>query len=146
MKISDHHVRSPVLNINNACQTCHMWSEEELRARVYTIQDRVFNLRNRAMDALVALIADIRDARGRAIAEAHLEQARTLQRYAQFMLDFVEAENSMGFHAPQEAMRILAESIDFSRQGQLALRGIPVPGLKTSELARPGEGTSLEPR
>ena len=34
MKISDHHVRSPLLNINRACQTCHRWPEEELRARV----------------------------------------------------------------------------------------------------------------
>ncbi|HET6345500.1 MAG TPA: ammonia-forming cytochrome c nitrite reductase subunit c552, partial [Myxococcota bacterium] len=36
-KISDHHVRSPVLNIPNACQTCHRWPEEELKARVETI-------------------------------------------------------------------------------------------------------------
>ncbi len=43
-------------------------------------------------------------------------------RHAQFRLDFIEAENSMGFHAPQEAARILAESIDLSRQGQIALR------------------------
>lgn len=33
----------------------------------------------------------------------------------------VEAENSTGFHADQEAARILAESIDASRQGQLVL-------------------------
>jgi hypothetical protein len=51
-----------------------------------------------------------------------LAPARDFQRKAQFYLDFVEAENSMGFHAPQEAARILAESIDFTRQGQLALR------------------------
>ena len=30
------------------------------------------------------------------------------------------AENSMGFHAPQEMARILGEAIDFARQGQLA--------------------------
>ena len=41
------------------------------------------------------------------------------------MVDFVEAENSMGFHAPQEAARILGEAIDYARQGQLALRGEP---------------------
>jgi magnesium-transporting ATPase (P-type) len=41
---------------------------------------------------------------------------------AQFYLDFIEAENSRGFHAPREAARILAASIDFSRQGQAALR------------------------
>jgi len=32
----------------------------------------------------------------------------------------VAAENSMGFHASQELARILAESIDLSRQAQLA--------------------------
>jgi len=127
LKISDHHIRSPVLNINNACQTCHKWPEEELRQRVYGIQDRVLALRNRAMDSLVALIGDLREARSRGIAEDHLALPRKLQRHAQFMLDFVEAENSMGFHAPQEALRILGESIDFSRQGQLALaRARPV--------------------
>jgi nitrite reductase (cytochrome c-552) len=30
----------------------------------------------------------------------------------------------MGFHAPQEAARVLGEAIGFSRQGQLALRDI----------------------
>src|SRR5687767_1366937 len=50
LKISDHHVRSPVLNLNNACQTCHKWPEEELRARVETIQTRTFRMRNIAMD------------------------------------------------------------------------------------------------
>jgi formate-dependent nitrite reductase cytochrome c552 subunit len=37
-----------------------------------------------------------------------------------------EAENSTGFHAPQEDARILAKAIDLARQGQLALRG-PIP-------------------
>ncbi|MBM4398212.1 MAG: ammonia-forming cytochrome c nitrite reductase subunit c552, partial [Deltaproteobacteria bacterium] len=48
-------------------------------------------------------------------------------RKSQFYLDFVEAENSTGFHAPQEAARILAEAIDYSRQGQLSLLRPPAP-------------------
>ena len=127
LKISDHHVRSPVLNLNNACQTCHRWPEEELKARVEIIQDRVFGLRNRAMDAVVALIGDLKDARQKGVPEAQLDEPRRLQRRAQFMLDFVEAENSTGFHAPEEAERVLAESIDYARQGQLALRARKAP-------------------
>jgi len=50
--------------------------------------------------------------------------AQTHQRHAQFRLDFIEAENSMGFHAAQEAARILGMSIDDSRQGQVALRSL----------------------
>ena len=29
----------------------------------------------------------------------------------------------MGFHADQEAARVLAKSIDYARRGQMALRG-----------------------
>ena len=123
LKVSDHHVRSPLLNINNACQTCHKWPEEELRLRVETIQGRTFRMRNIAMDALVQLIGDIKAARDGGRTDAELAQARDFQRKAQFYLDFVEAENSTGFHAGQEAMRILGESVNFSRQGQVALRG-----------------------
>jgi nitrite reductase (cytochrome c-552) len=122
LKISDHHVRSPLLNLNRACQTCHNWPETELRARVETIQDRTFEMRNRAMDALVALVKDIEVARTSGAGAAEVKTAGDFQRRGQFLLDFVEAENSTGFHAPQEAARLLAASIDLSRQGQLALR------------------------
>ena len=121
-KISDHHIRSPMLNINKACQTCHRWSEEELQARVEKIQTTNYQVRNLAMDALMDLIDDLKNAKAAGRTEAELSPAQDFQRKAQFYLDFVEAENSTGFHAPQEAARILGESIDFSRKGQNALR------------------------
>lgn len=122
LKISDHHVRSPLLNINRACQTCHKWSEEELKARVETIQTRTYNLRNLAMDALVDLINDIKAARDAGRNDSAVTAAQDFQRRAQFYVDFIESENSNGFHASQEAARILGESINFSRKGQVALR------------------------
>jgi nitrite reductase (cytochrome c-552) len=122
LKISDHHVRSPVLNINRACQTCHKWPEEELKARVETIQERTYKLRNVAMDALMDLITDLKTSKAAGKTDTELAKAQDFQRKAQFYLDFVEAENSTGFHAPQEAARILGESIDFSRKGQILLR------------------------
>ncbi len=48
-----------------------------------------------------------------------IKELEELQRAAQWRLDLVAAENSMGFHAPQEMARILGESIDLSRQCQL---------------------------
>ncbi len=122
MKISDHHVRSPLLNINNACQTCHQIPEDELRARVETIQTRHLEMRDQAMDAVVALIGDLAAARAAGRPDTELTVAQTLQRQAQFLLDFAEAENSTGFHAPQEAARILARSVNLARQGQIAVR------------------------
>ncbi|MDP2975671.1 MAG: ammonia-forming cytochrome c nitrite reductase subunit c552, partial [Anaerolineales bacterium] len=48
-----------------------------------------------------------------------LEEARTLHRHAQMRWDFVSAENSMGFHNPEEALRILADAINLARQAQM---------------------------
>jgi nitrite reductase (cytochrome c-552) len=121
-KVSDHHVRSPLLNIANACQTCHRAEESELRARVLTIQDRTFRLRNLAMDAVVELIGDIRKARAAGRSDEQLKTALQAHRSAQFLVDFVEAENSTGFHAPQESARILGEAMNLARQGQVAVR------------------------
>jgi nitrite reductase (cytochrome c-552) len=123
MKVSDHWVRSPLQNIERACLVCHPYSGEEMKQRVEIIQTRNKALLDRAEDAVVALIDDVAAARGRGATEEQLAPALKLHRSAQFRTDFINAENSMGFHAPQEAARVLAEAIDMARQGQLAVRG-----------------------
>lgn len=120
-KVSDHWVRSPLLNINRACQTCHKFSEKEIQARVTGIQDRNYKLLQDAGLAVVDLIETILQARKDGVAEDKIDQALEFQRRAQWRLDYVAAENSMGFHAPQEASRILAEAINFTRKGQMAV-------------------------
>lgn len=122
LKISDHHIRSPLLNISKSCQTCHKIPEAEIQARAEEIQERVYGMRNQAMDALMDLISDLKKIPEEQRSAEHVKAAQKLQRRAQFYLDFVEAENSTGFHAPQEALRVLGESINYSRQGQLKLR------------------------
>jgi len=123
VKISDHHVRSPILNISRACQTCHPRPEEEMSARVEIIQGRTRMLLDRTESALLTLFDAVRKARERGVSGESLKGALGLQRKAQFRFDFVAAENSMGFHAPQEAARILAEAIDYARQGEIAAIG-----------------------
>ena len=119
-KISDHWVRSPLLNINRACQVCHSFSEAELAARADAIQQRNFDLLQRAGAALMDQLDAIAAARAAGAEDSDLAAALALQRKAQWRLDFVAAENSMGFHAPQEAARILGEAADYARQGQVA--------------------------
>jgi nitrite reductase (cytochrome c-552) len=120
MKISDHHIRSPLLNVQRACLVCHPFSADEMRARAETIQDRNAALLSRAEDALVALYDEVVAAKAAGATPQQLAPVLALQRKAQFRADFVNAENSMGFHAPQEAARILGEAIDYARQGQFA--------------------------
>jgi nitrite reductase (cytochrome c-552) len=122
-KVSDHWVRSPLLNVNRSCQTCHHFSEEEIKARVDLIQQRNFDLLQRGGVAIVALLDAVQAAKAAGATDAQLQPALDLQRKAQWRLDFIAAENSMGFHAPQEAAMVLGEAIDYARQGELtALR------------------------
>src|SRR5512133_202852 len=184
-KISDHWVRSPVLQPNRACATCHPYGDDELKARVLGIQDRHFALLTRAGNAAVAMIDAIvavrrpydEKSRPAAVAKAKealerkedfrklsseeqakkldaevkanlladwravisktpaLQELENLQRAAQWRLDFVAAENSMGFHAPQELARILGESIDLSRQAEV--RAVSLAGGKMPEAIEP---------
>jgi nitrite reductase (cytochrome c-552) len=119
VKISSHHVRSPLLSISLSCQTCHRYPEEEIKARAEAIQDRTRSLKARAEVAVFALIQAIAEARQAGATDEQLKPILEMHRRAQWRLDFVSAENSMGFHAPGEAARILAEAIDFARQGEV---------------------------
>jgi nitrite reductase (cytochrome c-552) len=125
-KVSDHWVRSPLLNVARACQPCHAVSEDELRLRAETIQSRNFALLERGGAALLEMLGAIKDAKAAGAKEEQLAPALELHRKAQWRLDFIAAENSMGFHAPQESARVLAEAIDYARQAEItALKLLP---------------------
>ena len=121
VKVSDHQVRSPLLMISRACQTCHRYPEKELLARAEGIQGRTKALMDRGEDALIQLFDTLEAAQKGGVPAEKLKESQALHRKAQWRLDFVNAENSLGFHASQEAARILAEAIDFARQGQISV-------------------------
>jgi len=73
----------------------------------------------RSAAAVVDMLDAIAAAKRSGASPEQMGKALALQRKAQWRLDFVAAENSMGFHAPQEMARILGEVIDYARQGQL---------------------------
>jgi nitrite reductase (cytochrome c-552) len=140
LKVSDHHIQSPLLEINRSCQTCHRWPESELKARVEQIQDRFVNLRSVAMDSLMDLIADIKTAKNAGATDADLAVARDFQRKASYYIDMVQSDNSAGFHAPQEEVRVLADAINFCREGQLALRTTVNANVKRAAVAGVPQG------
>jgi nitrite reductase (cytochrome c-552) len=133
MKVSSHNVQSPLANINNACQQCHKSDEAELREKVLTIQGRTVTLMERAAGAMTDMLDTILEARAAGVSDDELAPVFALQRKAMWRLDYISSENSRGFHADQEATRILGESIDFSRQAQamaLRLRAPAAPSTK----------------
>lgn len=116
VKYTDHHVQSPLLNIANSCAVCHRWSEEEIRTRVETIQKKVEKAKLAAEDALVYAHFDVAAAAQAGAFADDLRDSRTLLRRAQFRWDFISANNGMGFHSPQESMRLLGEAANLAQQ------------------------------
>ncbi len=118
-KVSDHWVRSPLLNVNRSCQVCHAVGETELLSRVDAIQDRNFELLQNAGQAVEDLIHALVEAKEAGATPEQLKEALALQTKAQWYLDYISSENSMGFHAPQETARVLANAANLARQGQV---------------------------
>ena len=120
VKVSSHWVDSPLAHVETSCLTCHRESEEAMRQRVLTIQDTTYTQMQRAETALLAAMDEIKAAMAAGVPDSGLAEARDLHRRAQLRWDFIAAENSMGFHSPQEAARVLGDSTDLARQAQLS--------------------------
>jgi len=145
MKFSDHQVKTPLADVARSCQTCHQYTETEILARVDGIQNRTKRQLDRAEAAVFDLIKSIQSAKESGATDEQLATARDLQRRAQWRADFMNAENSMGFHAPAESLRILGESIDYARQG--VLEAVKVGGkAPPSEARQPVAVTEKKPQ
>ena len=134
--MTDHHIGSPLLDINQSCGTCHSDDEETMYNRVITIQDRYVDSRDKALDALVDLIESIEVAMEDGTPEEYIDLAREYQNKASFYIDYTYSENSYGFHAPDYSQKILQTSIDESRKGQMALTGKTREDLERSDVAQ----------
>lgn len=138
VKASDHRVMSPLKADLKACQQCHAESPDWLRERVYDIQDRTVSMQIRAGYA-TATVAKLFEAthkaqeEGKVIDQALYDQAKDFYLEAFFRTIFIGAENSVGFHNPTEAARILSDATAFAGKSEALLRqalaqaGVNVP-------------------
>ncbi len=141
-KFSSHDVKSPLLNAEQSCGQCHT-DVDYVVARTKEIQDQVFNTKMSTENALIDAITAIKTATASPNADQTLlNQARQLHRDASFMWDFVSAENGMGFHNPEYALKILAQSTDMARQAQM----LASQSVKDSSLLQTGVYDAMEPK
>ncbi|KAB2953447.1 ammonia-forming cytochrome c nitrite reductase subunit c552 [Heliorestis acidaminivorans] len=149
MKISSHWWTSPLHNLQESCGTCHRQSEDYLKERILYTQRRVYDQMMKAQQSVTGAIQSIAQAMDQAnVDESKLNEARALHREAQWYVDFISSENSMGFHNPQEALRILADSQRLAGEARVkaleSLTGQSLPELLEPE--NPGFYTTQEDR
>ena len=119
VKYTDHHIMSPLANIERTCQTCHRQSAETLRQNVYERQRKCNEIRNRVENELATAHIEAKFAWDKGATEAEMKPVLDLLRKSQWRWDFAVASHGAAFHAPQEIMRILSHSLDFANQARL---------------------------
>jgi nitrite reductase (cytochrome c-552) len=148
-KFTDHHIRSPLLDIHNSCQVCHRWPEEEIRTRVESIQGKIRAVRDLVETNLGEAHLYTAAAMELGSTQEELAAARAAIRKAHIRWDFVAAANGMGFHSPAESLRILAESLHYAHEAKaeltrlLTARGISLP-LALPNIATKAAAQALE--
>lgn len=137
-KISDHRVMSPIQEDLRACRQCHAQSTDWLKVRVFSNQDRTVSMMIRAGYATATtakLFESVHKVKagGAATDEALYAKAKDFYEEAFYRPLFIGAENSVGFHNPPEALRILSDSVAFATKAEGSLRqllaqaGVQVP-------------------
>jgi nitrite reductase (cytochrome c-552) len=153
VKFTDHHVQSPLNNVENSCQVCHREKTQKLIDNVYERQNKIRELRKIAEKTLAAVHLEAKIAWDNGATKNEMKPVQQLIRHAQWRWDWVAAANALGFHSPVEAMRVLGTSIQKSEEARteialiLVKRGVnyPValPDVSTKEKAQKYIGLNM---
>ncbi|MDO4781826.1 MAG: ammonia-forming cytochrome c nitrite reductase [Capnocytophaga felis] len=118
VKYTDHHISSPLRNVNASCQVCHRQPEEELIKNVYERQDYVFTLRNRLEKQLAKVHFQAKFLWDNGATEEQMKPILDLIRKSQWRWDFVTASHGAAFHAPIESQKVLGDGMFFAMQAE----------------------------
>ena len=154
VKYTDHHIMSPLANIERTCQTCHRQSAETLRQNVYERQRKCNEIRNRVENELATAHIEAKFAWDKGATEAEMKPVLDLLRKSQWRWDFAVASHGAAFHAPQEITRILSHSLDFASQARLKVAkvlarhgytaDVPMPDISTKAKAQAYIGLDMK--
>jgi len=119
IKFTDHHIQSPLANISKSCQVCHRESEAVLTANVYERQDKCYELRMDAEEALVKAHFEAKACWDAGATEEQMKDILVLIRHAQWRWDYAIAGHGNAFHSPLEVARILGTSISKAEKARV---------------------------
>lgn len=125
MKFTDHHIRSPLSNIQGTCATCHRGkSEETLKSWVYERQDKAEEQRGKLEDLLVKAHIEAKYAWDNGATEDEMKEVLALIRASQWRWDYVAATHGGPFHAPIEYMRVVSSGMDKVQEARVAIAAV----------------------
>ncbi|MBM6993142.1 MAG: ammonia-forming cytochrome c nitrite reductase [Prevotella sp.] len=154
VKFTDHHIMSPLANIDRTCQTCHREDAEVLRQNVIEREEKVYTYAKKVDNELAKAHIYAKFAWDKGANEDQMKKALDDIRKSQWRWDYAMAGHGSAFHAPQEVMRLLAGAMEYAKDAQTECvrvaaqhgwtKEIPMPDISTKEKAQAYIGLDMK--
>ncbi|MFH1001260.1 MAG: ammonia-forming cytochrome c nitrite reductase [Bacteroidota bacterium] len=136
-KFTDHHIQSPLNNIENSCMVCHKEKTERLLKSVYSHQDKVIENRDELERLIVRMHIEAKTAWDLGAKEEQMKDILQDIRHAQWRWDYAAASHGASFHAPVEISRVIAAAISIAQEGRIKLARLLIKLGHNGEVAYP---------
>lgn len=120
-KFTDHHIQSPLNNVENACFVCHREKKESLIEDVYERQKKAKEGNSKLQRQIAIAHIEAGKAWELGATETEMKDILKLIRQAQWRWDMVAAGHGNSFHAPVEIGRIIVEGTNKIAEARLQL-------------------------
>ncbi|WP_291117954.1 ammonia-forming cytochrome c nitrite reductase [Flavobacterium sp. UBA6135] len=120
-KFTDHHIGSPLANVENSCFVCHREKKESLIGDVYERQQKIKEGSSKLQKLIAMAHIEAAKAWELGATEAQMKDVLTLIRHAQWRWDFSVASHGAAFHAPLETSRMITSATDKIQEARLKL-------------------------
>lgn len=120
-KFTNHHIGSPLSNVENSCFVCHREKVDDLVSDVYERQRKI-KAGTQSLQKLVAM-AHIEAAKAWELGASQTQMEPILKgiRHAQWRWDYAVASHGAAFHAPLETSRIVTSATEIIQNSRLEL-------------------------
>ncbi|MBI9036399.1 MAG: ammonia-forming cytochrome c nitrite reductase [Bacteroidales bacterium] len=153
-KFTDHHIQSPLNNVENSCQVCHREKTAQLIEDVYERQDKIIENRDKLEELVVRAHVEAKKAWDLGATEDQMKDILMDIRHAQWRWDYAAASHGGSFHSPVEIGRVISTGITVAQEGRIKLARllihlgfegeVPYPDIATKEKAQEFIGLPVE--
>ena len=153
-KYTDHHIQSPLNNVENSCMVCHKEKTDQLIRDVYDNQDRTIENRDKLEELIVRAHVEAKTAWDLGANEDQMKDILMDIRHAQWRWDYAAASHGGSFHSPVETGRVIATGITTAQEGRIKLARllmelgyegeVPYPDISTKAKAQEFIGLPMD--
>jgi nitrite reductase (cytochrome c-552) len=153
-KFTDHHLQSPLNNVEASCAVCHREKTITLIKNVYDRQDKIIQNRDKLEELLVRAHVEAKKAWDLGATEDQMKPVLMDIRHAQWRWDYSAASHGASFHSPVEIGRVVATGINIAQEARIKLarllaslgfnEEIPYPDIATKEKAQAFIGLDMK--